>query len=225
MNNGAAAWFQDNSVHGEDSFLVRELSGTSCLDAVLDGVTQCEGGYASGFTTQVLQDASIESLEDLLGALQRATETLFASGRGRNLLTTVSAVLKLGHELHVVNAGDSPVYLYRDDTLTELTTIMKSVPLPGTIVGAVGLQREFVHQYKRVTLRPGDRLVLATDGLMNNVFPEELADIMRTTSCTQDGITDLKGLVSHKRRTRMGRQDSYVTFREDDQTVIFRYFG
>ena len=224
MNNGTAASFSDNSAHGEDCFLIRELSTTTFLDAVLDGVTHCEGGYASGFTAQLLQDTPISSLDDLVETLEQANSTLFQSGRGRNLLTTVSAALKTGDELHVINRGDSPVYLIRGGEATELTTIAKAELLPSLTSGAVGLREKFTYEYKKVALQPNDWLVLLTDGLTNNVFPEELADIVGKASSPQEAVSALEELVNEKRRTHKGREDAYGTFKEDDRTAIFRYF-
>ncbi len=223
MSNGRTASFQDNSAHGEDAFLIRELSDTSSLDAILDGVTGCEGGYASGFTSQILQDARIESLSDLVDALELANSTLYQSGRGRNLLTTIAVVLKIGEELHIINAGDSPAYLMRGGEALELTTIVKSSLLPSMVSGAVGLHQRLAYSYKKIDLQPQDRLVLATDGLINNVFPEEMAEIVKGASSPDEAVSALSALVSEKRRLHIGRQDSYGTFREDDRTAIFRY--
>ena len=41
------ATYQDNSTHGEDSFLVKDLGGGNFLDVVLDGVTGHGGEEAS----------------------------------------------------------------------------------------------------------------------------------------------------------------------------------
>ncbi len=224
MSNYVVDSFQDNSAHGEDAFLIRELSSTDSLDVVLDGVTQCEGGYASNFTVGVLQDASIESLSDLVDAIEQVNGILFQTGKGRNLLTTVSAALKMGDELHVVNVGDSPVYLIRDGEITELTTISKSNIFPGRVNSAVGINASLTYEYKKVTLRPHDRLVLTTDGLMNNVFPEELLGIVGGATSPQEAISAIRELVSEKRSLNKGREDSYGTFREDDQTTIVRCF-
>ena len=203
--------------------MIKELSNTSSLDAVLDGVTHCEGGYASGFTLRLLEDAPIESLSDLVHALEEANNTLFQSGRGRKLLTTVSVALKIKDELHVINAGDSPVYLIRRGEVSELTTIVKSGLLDGLVSGAVGFQQKFSYEYKKVTLQPGDRLILSTDGLINNLFPEELADIVQKAAAPHEAVSALQELVSEKRRLHKGREDSYGTFREDDQTAIIHY--
>ena len=224
MSNYPVDSFQDNLAHGEDAFLIRELSNTGSLDVVLDGVTQCEGGYASNFTVSVLQDASIESLGDLIGAIEQANSILFQNGRGRNLLTTVSAALKMGNELHVVNVGDSPVYLIRDGEIAELTTISKSNIFPGRVNSAVGINENLTCEYNVVTIRPHDRLVLTTDGLMNNVFPEELLGIIESAGSPQEAVSAIRELVSEKRSLRKGRDDFYGTFRVDDQTAIVRYF-
>ena len=224
MSNNVVASFQDNSAHGEDAFLIRELSSTDSLDIVLDGVTQCEGGYASNFTVGVLQDASIESLSDLMDTIEQANSILFQSGKGRNLLTTVSAALKVGDDLHIINIGDSPVYLIRDGEITELTTISKSNIFPGRVNSAVGINASLAYEYTRVTIQPYDRLILTTDGLMNNVFPEELLGIVGGAASPQEAISAIQELVSEKRSLHKGREDSYGTFREDDQTSIIRYF-
>ena len=224
MDNGAVASLHDNSAHGEDAFLMRKLSDTASLDVVLDGLTHCEGAYASGFTVQLLQEAPIESLNDLTDAIEVANDTLFRSGRGRNLLTTISVGLKTGDQLHVINSGDSPVYLIRGNEVRELTNIVKSCVFPSVVSEAVGLQGKFIYQYKKLTIQPHDRLILATDGLIDNIFPEEIMDIVRQVTTPQEAVAALQELVNEKRRLHKGRQDSYGTFREDDLTCIIRYF-
>ena len=223
MHNGSAASYHDNSTHGEDVFLIRELGDIVALDAVLDGVTHCEGGYASSFTAQLLGDATIESPGDIIDALEQANNTLFETGRGRTLLTTISAALKVADELHLISAGDSPAYLIRGGEASELTTIVKSSLLPSLVGGAVGLHEKFTYVYKRITLERHDRLLLATDGLLNNVFPHELAEIVGRAASPQEAVTALQELISEKRRLNKGREDAYGTFREDDQTAVIRY--
>ena len=224
MNNGETASFQDNSAHGEDAFLIRELSQSSSLDVVLDGVTHCEGGYASGFTVQLIQEAPVESLADLLDTLESANRTLFQGGRGRRLLTTISAALKIENGLQVIHLGDSPVYLIRNGEARELTHIVQEGLLPGVISAAVGLHEVFNYEQSGTTIIPGDRLVLATDGLINNIFPQEIADIVSNASTPHEAVSALRELVGEKRRRNRGRDDSYGTFREDDRTAIIRYF-
>ena len=222
MKNGKAALFKDNSAHGEDSQVSRELTPTSCLDAVLDGVSRCEGAYASGFTSQMLQDAPIESLEDVISALEQANAILFQGGRGRNLLTTVSVALKIGDQLHLLNAGDSPMYLIWGGEIRELTTIVRSGMFTSATTNAVGLHERFAYESGREVLQPEDWLILATDGLLNNIFPEELLAIVEGAPSPDGAVEALQALVSEKRRLNSGRTDTFGTFREDDQTAIIR---
>ena len=224
LNNGIAASFHDNSAHGEDSFFIRELSSIACLDAVLDGVTHCEGAYASNFAAETLRDSQIASYGDLINALEQANSTLFEGGMGQKLLTTVSISLKLGDELHIVNSGDSPVYLIRDQEVRELSTIVKTGLLLSHVSEALGLHREFSYSSTKVKLCHRDRLILTTDGITNNFFPYELADIVRGSVSPQEAVSALHEQVTEKRRLHKGREDSYGTFREDDQTLIVRYF-
>ena len=223
MNNGTTASFQDNSAHGEDAFFSRELSSTSCLDAVLDGVTHCQGAYASNFTAQMLQDAPIDKPGDVIKVLEEANNILYQSGMGRDLLTTVSVALKTGDELTVINMGDSPIYLVRNGEVEELTVIPRSVLLAGVVSGAVGTHRQLRYSSKTVTLQPGHRLILTTDGLTNNFFPDELAQIVADATTPQDAISALTRLIAEKRGLHVGRDDTYGSFKEDDQTAILRY--
>ena len=83
MNDRMVDIFQDNTRHGEDAYLVRELGPGTALDCVFDGVTHCEGAYASGFTKDLLAKGAIESLDDAVVFLKQANDILFNAGRGR----------------------------------------------------------------------------------------------------------------------------------------------
>ena len=225
MNNGNVASFNDNSAHGEDALVVRELSATSCLDAVLDGVTHCQGAYASDFTAQMLRDSPVASLEELSATLEQSNTTLFQGGGGRNLLTTASVALKLGTTLHVVNAGDSPVYLVRGGTIEELSSIVYAGPLSNLPNGAVGRVEPLPLKHRTLDLQTGDRLVLATDGLLHNLVPEEIGDVVAQSSTPEEAVSGLRALLEEKRAAHQGRPDTYGTFREDDCTAVVRYLN
>ena len=224
MNNGIVVPFQDNSAHGEDTFLTRELSRSAYLDVVLDGLTHCEGAYASGFTCQLLETNSIDSVDDVIATLKEANKTLFQGGQGRSLFTTASATLKLGDELHVVNVGDSPIYLIRGGEAREISDTGKPINFPSMIQNVVGLREELHCEYQKLTLESGDWIILATDGITNNLFPEELARIIGDAATPDKASEALQELLSERRRLHRGREDSYGTFREDDRTAIIRYF-
>jgi serine/threonine protein phosphatase PrpC len=113
MLASTVATLQDNSTHGEDSYLVRDLGNNAFLDVVLDGVTGHGGEEASRSVAEALESASISSIEDVIAILEDQNEEFFQVGGGRFLLTTVSAALFLGEKLYVISAGDSPAYLHQ----------------------------------------------------------------------------------------------------------------
>ena len=59
MLTGSLAILHDNTSHGEDSYLTRDLGDGNFLDAVLDGVTGHGGDEASGSVADALNQANI----------------------------------------------------------------------------------------------------------------------------------------------------------------------
>ena len=60
---------QDNSAHGEDSFLSKDLGGGEFLDVVLDGVTGHGGEQASNELRDALDAGSLNNTEDIINLL------------------------------------------------------------------------------------------------------------------------------------------------------------
>jgi serine/threonine protein phosphatase PrpC len=90
-----------------------------------------------------------------------------------------------------------------------------------------GLGRRETLSYKTtcVTLSLQDRLVLATDGLLENVAPSELADLVGDASSPEDAAAALQQLLCERKRANRGRVDDHSGFRHDDTTAIIRYIG
>src|SRR5919109_1624658 len=177
LPNGSAAVFQDNSYHGEDAYVIRELDRHLALDAVFDGATGRGGAEASGYAAGVLREATVETFGALTALIDVANQRLFQRGRGRFFLTTASLALKIGSTLHVLNVGDSPVFLIRGHD---------SVPLMGTaqgatflgIANALGRHQKLSYKTTNISIEAGDRVVLATDGLIDNVALSELVAVV-----------------------------------------------
>jgi serine/threonine protein phosphatase PrpC len=75
-----------------------------------------------------------------------------------------------------------------------------------------------------VTLQPHDRLVLITDGVLDNVSPAELASLVRGAASPQEATSRLRELLYEKKRGNRGREDDRSGFRADDATALIRYF-
>jgi serine/threonine protein phosphatase PrpC len=222
--NGRAATYHDNSCHGDDAYVTRELNPNIVLDAVLDGATGRGGREASGYAAGVLQGATIETVDGLATLLEVANKQLFQRGKGRFFLTTVSVALKIGLELHVLSVGDSPVFLIRGGDIEPLTPTAKGHTSSG-MANVLGLREKLSYRSTCISLQAQDRLVLATDGLIENVAPSELAALVDHAPSPEEAVSALRQLLCEKKRRNQGRVDDRSGFRRDDTTAIIRYIG
>ena len=224
MIPSTVATLQDNSAHGDDAFLTRDLGGNGFLDAVMDGVTGHGGQEASSSVKEALESASVSSPEDVVAVLEDLNDEFYQVGGGRFLLTTVSVALDLDDRLYAIGAGDSPIYLIRPDSHEEIC----------------GRSGRFFHVGVRYTvgagptlsnlnrletrLEPGFRLLLATDGLSDNILLDDLAEIVRRGESPEDACQKIESvledlLLPGRMPEELGRR-----FRRDDRTGIFRFF-
>ena len=230
MENGTDAHFHDNSEHGDDAFLTRELGPYSVLDAVFDGLTWGSGGsFASKSVAAKLAGGKILRFDDVVRSLQEINDELSRSGTltGRISYTTATVTLKLGTELFVANVGDSPAYLIRDRAVIELTTLDKIAADPSMVKSSVGYSSPLADKLNiaRITLMPNDRLVLATDGVTDNLYLQEIVEIIRGKGTPAQAIATLADILSQRRQSNQGRFDVRGTFKLDDATAIIRYFS
>ena len=222
--NGRTAAYHDNSCHGEDAFLTRELTPHRALDAVLDGATGRGGLEASSYAAEVLREASIESVEDLTTLLDQVNRELFRRGRGRYFLSTISAALKIGQDLHVLSVGDSPVLLIREGDIIPLTPAAKGQTFLG-MANALGRHEKLLYKTASVSLQAQDRVVLVTDGIIENVAASELAILLDHASSPEEAVSAVRQLLGEKQRENRGRVDDRGSFRRDDATALIRYVG
>ena len=225
MGNGTYAHFHDTSAHRDDFFLTRKLGPYSVLDAVFDGLTWGSGGsFASRSAAAKLREGKISSVDDVVQSLQAVNDELFNSGRIS--YTTATVALKLGNELFVVNVGDSPAFLIRDGAVIELATLDRIAANSTMVQSSVGYNSSLADKlhHAHETLRPDDRLVLATDGVTDNLYLKEIAGIVHDKRTPRQAMAALVQLLEKKRQSNEGRRYGSGEFRIDDATVILRYF-
>ena len=112
--------------------------------------------------------------------------------------TTLTAAYVIGSTLLLLHVGDSRAYLFRGGKLRRLTrdqTLAQRLADDGTIpqeaaethrlrhvldraVGRTG--RELEIEARTESVREGDRLLLTTDGLIEEVSDEEIAEVLAT---------------------------------------------
>ena len=215
---------QDNSAHGEDSFLTKDFGNGEFLDVVLDGVTGHGGEQASTELRDALDSGELNNAEDIVNLLGDINEDFFSVGSGRFLLTTVSAVLGRGDNVQVVSSGDSPVFLINNEGHQKLSGNAGGFLHVG-VARAIGASAKLgAPAQVEMTPSVGDRLLLCTDGITDNMTIEELAEVVRNASTPEQASADIEATI--KERLTEGRvpETIGVRFRYDDRTGIIRFF-
>ncbi len=215
---------QDNSAHGEDSFLTKDFGNGEFLDVVLDGVTGHGGEQASTELRDALDSGELNNAEDIVNLLGDINEDFFSVGSGRFLLTTVSAVLGRGDNVQIVSSGDSPVFLINNEGHQKLSGNAGGFLHVG-VARAIGASAKLgAPAQVEMTPSVGDRLLLCTDGITDNMTIEELAEVVRNASTPEQASADIEATI--KERLTEGRvpETIGVRFRYDDRTGIIRFF-
>ena len=219
------ATFQDNSTHGEDSYLIRDLGNNNFLDAVMDGVTGHGGEEASQSVVEALTAATLTSPDDVIAVLEEVNQEFYQVGGGRFLLTTVSVALYLDGRLHVISAGDSPVYVINSDSHRQLSGRVGGFLHVG-VAQAIGAT-DGLKNLKRAEadIEPGTRLVLATDGVSDNLTIAELVESVRNSASPDEASQRINSAVAARIEEGVLPEALGGRFRHDDRTAIFRFFG
>ena len=214
--------FQDNTTHGEDSFLVRDLGGDNYLEVVLDGVTGHGGGEASRGVAAALGDAPLGAVDDLLGVIEEQNSEFFQVGGGRFLLTTITAVLRLVGRTHVVHAGDSPFYLVKTDSYQQISGRIGGLMRPGS-TKVIGSSESLDMNVVEVFPETGDRILLATDGVSDNLSAGELVEVIRAATSPLEVMTSIENMIKERLDGGTVPHQLGGRYRHDDQTGIIRF--
>ena len=165
--------------------------------AVADGM----GGLARGdYASAVVAEAFVHfgkssniaaSIRDLETRLRGAHTNCRSSFAGERVGSTVAAMLSCGQYSFFLWAGDSRVYRLRGDQLKQMTkdhtvaqgkfergelTANKVATHPGAhiLTRAVGVHQTLHLDLDYDTVQPGDRFLLCSDGLYNDLSRDEI---------------------------------------------------
>jgi PPM family protein phosphatase len=194
------------------------VAGRDDLAMVADGMGGPPGGeVASAIAASLVQAAFTGgSLDELQAAVRAANRAIWdrasASADLDGMGTTVCAAgLTEDGTLVVVNVGDSRAYVLHDAALTQLTDD-HSVTAELVRRGELNEEQALNHPHRNVLTRAlgvgpdveldgralpactGDRLLVGTDGLFNEVPDEEIASVMtanRDLQATADALVEL----------------------------------
>ncbi len=141
-----------------------------------------------------------DSLDDFFaGGLQWINEEIYrkASSEEKNegMATTAVLLLLRGQKAFIANIGDSRVYLFREGQLRRITedhtyvnellkkgciskTEAEVHPKRNMITRALGSEEKIVPDFYRFDVTIGDRILLCTDGLYNEVDEEDIRGLI-----------------------------------------------
>lgn len=135
-------------------------------------------------------------------AAEEAGFEIFGAGRRdphlRGMGTTLTAMLLHEGDMHLVHAGDSRAYLFRDDRLEQITddhswiaeqvrrgnmseSEARQSHLRHVITRSVGFERDVELDTVCVSVLPGDCFLLCSDGMSNYVEDREIEGLLRAT--------------------------------------------
>lgn len=142
------------------------------------------------------------ALELMRGIVRKASSSIFEASWQtpdlRGMGTTLTAVLMHAGKAHLVHAGDSRCYMFRDGQLRQLTddhswiaeqlkagaiseAEAKASKFRHVITKSIGFERDTDADLKSVPVSPGDCFLLCSDGMSNYVEHGELERIIAMT--------------------------------------------
>lgn len=182
-----------------------ELQNSGCLYIVADGVGgAAQGERASQFAAQKLLYEyyrqgdldPVERLRQIIGQINESIHSYSVDHNTRMATTIVAAVVR-NDQLYVANVGDSRVYLIRDGEarqlnrdhslvgemvahreLTEAEALNSNVR--NSLTRSLGGDPEVkVDVYPPMQLKPGDKILLCSDGLTRYALSEKISALVR----------------------------------------------
>jgi protein phosphatase len=182
---------------------------TDRLIAVADGMGGAPSGEVAATVAISLVDAAFsgESLDELRAAVAAANRAIWDRANSdaglEGMGSTICAVgLTAAGSLAVVNVGDSRAYLFHDGELRQLTrdhTVTAALVERGEITESEALD----HPHRNVLTRvlgggpnveadaatfaavEGDRILVCSDGLFNEVSTDEISAVLASTQDLQ----------------------------------------
>ncbi|MGH9036972.1 MAG: Stp1/IreP family PP2C-type Ser/Thr phosphatase, partial [Acidimicrobiia bacterium] len=197
----------------EDTFLVDH---DDRLYAVADGMGGHRAGEVASATAIDALQAAFADGAPLDQAVGEANAAVFAKASAnldmRGMGTTLTAAALLDdHRVLLGHVGDSRAYLMRGGGVTQITEDHSLVeqlvregrlspeeaashPQKAIITRALGIDPEVEVDTYPVDLRPGDRLLLCSDGLTNMLADTAIAGVLRRQSDPQAAAEQLVDL-------------------------------
>ena len=175
------------------------------LFLVADGMGgHAAGDYASIITVEKLVELIGKSVENapeaiMKSAVSMANSLLLTEAQAdpakNGMGTTIVAATVIGNTLYAANVGDSRLYVINQEDVTQITRDHSLVeemvrlgevrkedakhhPDKNIITRAVGVLPEVIAEFVEISLKPGDEILMCSDGLTNMIEDDEIRQIV-----------------------------------------------
>lgn len=229
----------DKEGPNEDAAVVIALGDESGLVAVADGLGGRPAGASAAASVLRALVACLEQSDPgegerraaVLDALEQTNRTLLDQGVGA--ATTFAAVEILGRTLRPYHVGDSAIVVVGQRGKVKLQTVAHS-PVGYAVESGLLDAKEAMHHEERhlidnvvgaadmrielgspLRLAPRDTVLVATDGLFDNLHLDEIAELVRGLSLAHVGEE-----LSRRASERMRMPEASEPSKPDDLTVV-----
>jgi len=173
---------------GDDFFEVKVMENIT-VAVVCDGVgSAMQGAEAAKRTSNFLvhslknRPKSWSMEKSILHFIENINRVLYLESmedyEREELVTTLTVVVIEGDRLYGANVGDSRIYLARNGQFAQLSDdhAMDEEGMENVLTSAMGLEESVAPYYFENNLQVGDKILLCSDGLYNELTQDELAD-------------------------------------------------
>ena len=162
------------------------------------------GDYASRFTVEKLveligKSGEKEPVAIMKSAVSMTNSLLLTEAQAdpakNGMGTTIVAATVIGNTLYAANVGDSRLYVINQEDITQITRDhslveemvrlgevrkedAKDHPDKNIITRAVGVLPEVTADFFEISLKPGDEILMCSDGLTNMIEDDEIRHIV-----------------------------------------------
>ena len=173
---------------GDDYFAYKQLDDIT-IAVVCDGVGSARAGAKASkkaveFLVNALKNRPVSwSMEkSILHFIENINHILYMESlqeyESVEYVTTLAMVVIEGDRLYGANVGDSRIYLKREQELTQLSTdhSLSEENMEHILTAALGLEESVTPSYFENNISKGDKILLCSDGLYNELSAHELSD-------------------------------------------------
>ena len=228
----------DKDGPNEDAAAVIPVDEETLVLAVADGVGGAPAGHEASATTMRMLQQSLTRVADglpprgaILDAIEHSNETLLTNG-SRSATTLVVAEIS-GDSLRCYHVGDSELIAVGQRGRIKLRVIPHSPTGFAVEAGLLAEEEAVQHEHRHiisnavgdpgmrvdvsttVTIAPRDTVLLTTDGVLDNLYIDEIIDIVRAGP-----LADAADRLMAAARARMTLASQVDPSKPDDATII-----